>query len=177
MALKRGGFAYIYQKNKKKGVIMDIQTFNALLEMLEDYEDAEDFEVLKTEETIDDEDYRKSRLKQDVRLRKHFDVRVVDFVSKKIKVINPVGYLEMLVLEKNVKKILTDSGGIQNEAYIFKVPCVTLRETTEWIETVEDGWNVLVGENKETILRMANDFEPKGEQRDVFGGGDASKNC
>jgi len=59
---------YIYQKNEKKGVIMDIQTFKALMEMLEDYdyEDAEDFEVLKNEETIDYEEYRKSRLKRDV---------------------------------------------------------------------------------------------------------------
>jgi PHD/YefM family antitoxin component YafN of YafNO toxin-antitoxin module len=57
---------YIYQKNEKKGVIMDIQTFEALMEMLEDYEDAVDFEVLKTEETRDYEEYRRSRLKQDV---------------------------------------------------------------------------------------------------------------
>ena len=99
-----------------------------------------------------------------------------DMLTKKIKVIKPVGYLDMLMLEKNAKKILTDSGGIQKEAYIFKVPCITLRENTEWVETVEDGWNVLVGANKEKIVKMANDFEPKGEQRDVFGSGDASGN-
>ena len=56
------------------------------------------------------------------------------------------------------------------------MPCITLRENTEWVETVEDGWNVLVGANKEKIVKMANDFEPKGEQRDVFGCGDASGN-
>ena len=91
-----------------------------------------------------------------------------------IKVIKPVGYLDMLMLEKNAKKILTDSGGVQKEAYIFKVPCITLRENTEWVETVEDGWNLLVGAESEKIVGMANDFEPKGEQRDVFGKGDAS---
>jgi len=91
-----------------------------------------------------------------------------------IKVIKPVGYLDMLMLEKNARKILTDSGGVQKEAYIFKVPCITLRENTEWVETVEDGWNVLVGANGGAIIKMANGFEPKVEQRDVFGSGDAS---
>ena len=98
-----------------------------------------------------------------------------DKLTKKIKVIKPVGYLDMLLLEKNAKKILTDSGGVQKEAYILKVPCITLRENTEWVETVEDGWNVLVGANKEKTVKMVNDFEPKGEQRDVFGCGDASE--
>jgi len=64
--------------------------------------------------------------------------------------------------------------GIQKEAYIFKVPCITLRENTEWVETVEDGWNLLVGAESERIVGMANDFEPEGEQRDVFGSRDAS---
>ena len=98
-----------------------------------------------------------------------------DKLTKKTKVIKPVGYLDMLILEKNAKKILTDSGGIQKEGYILKVPCITLRENTEWVETVEDGWNVLVGADKEKIVKKANDFEPKGKQRDVFGSGDASK--
>jgi len=66
LKIKEEDLQYIYQKNEKKGVIMDIQTFKALMEMLEDYEDTEDFEVLKNEETIDYEEYRKSRLKRDV---------------------------------------------------------------------------------------------------------------
>jgi Elongation factor P (EF-P) OB domain. len=66
LTIKEEDLQYIYQKNEKKGVIMDIETFEALIVMLEDYEDAADFEVLKTEETIDYEKYRKSRLKQDV---------------------------------------------------------------------------------------------------------------
>ncbi|HJH26371.1 MAG TPA: UDP-N-acetylglucosamine 2-epimerase (non-hydrolyzing) [Methanophagales archaeon] len=104
---------------------------------------------------------------------KQFDLW--DKITKEIKVIKPVGYLDMLMLEKNARKILTDSGGVQKEAYILKVPCITLRENTEWVETVEDGWNVLTGAEKEKIVNKANDFEPKGEQRDVFGNGDASE--
>ena len=92
-----------------------------------------------------------------------------------MKVMEIASYLDMLVLEKNAKKILTDSSGIQKEAYIFKVTCITLRENTEWVETVEDEWNVLVDANGGAIIKMANDFEPKGKQSDVFGSGDASE--
>lgn len=93
-----------------------------------------------------------------------------------IDVVRPVGYYDMLVLENNARRILTDSGGVQKEAYFFKVPCVTLRERTEWIETVEDGWNVLVGTNKSAIIRMANEFEPATKQTEVLGQGNASRN-
>lgn len=64
LRIKEDDLQYIYQKDEKKGVIMDIQTFEALIEMLEDYEDAVDFEVLKTEETMDYEEYRNCGLKQ-----------------------------------------------------------------------------------------------------------------
>jgi len=97
-----------------------------------------------------------------------------DRLVKNVRVVRPVGYLDMLMLEKNARKVLTDSGGVQKEAYIFKVPCITLRDNTEWVETVEDGWNVLVGADEEKIVREANEFEPDNKQRNVFGEGDAS---
>ncbi|MFH1961987.1 MAG: UDP-N-acetylglucosamine 2-epimerase (non-hydrolyzing) [bacterium] len=92
-----------------------------------------------------------------------------------LKMTTPVGYFDFLLLEYHAKKILTDSGGIQKEAYFFKVPCITLRENTEWVETVEDGWNVLVGANKELIVQMVREFNPHKPQRDMFGDGKASE--
>ena len=74
-------------------------------------------------------------------------------------------------------KVLTDSGGIQKEAYILKVPCITLRVNTEWVETVEEGGNVLVGVDSKKILETIRFFTPKlNQRRDMFGEGDASKN-
>jgi UDP-N-acetylglucosamine 2-epimerase len=89
--------------------------------------------------------------------------------------IPPVGYLDSLVLTQNARKILTDSGGLQKEAYFSRVPCITLDEATGWPETVEDGWNVLVGADKDKIVDAVHRFEPGGRQRDVFGDGRAAR--
>ena len=96
--------------------------------------------------------------------------------NSQIKLISPVGYLDMLVLEKNAGMVLTDSGGIQKEAFFFGVPCVTLRTETEWIETVEAGWNRLVGAKREQILAAVNDQRwPAGNIPQLFGDGCASE--
>jgi len=94
---------------------------------------------------------------------------------KHVKLIKPLGYLSFLKIMNHAKKIMTDSGGVQKEAYILKVPCLTLRENTEWVETVEDVWNVLVGSDREKIIKAVKGFEANRVQRNVFGDGKASE--
>jgi len=95
-----------------------------------------------------------------------------------IKFVEPVSYLDMLQLEKNAKAVLTDSGGVQKEAYWLSVPCFTLREETEWPETIESGWNVLVGTNPERIVKGASQTEGRRKYvkgNKIFGDGKASQ--
>ncbi|MBL4938124.1 UDP-N-acetylglucosamine 2-epimerase (non-hydrolyzing) [Clostridium sp. YIM B02515] len=95
-------------------------------------------------------------------------------LNNNIKVIEPVGYLDMLNLEMNSEKIVTDSGGVQKEAYFMAKPCITLRNETEWVETVEAGWNIIVGTNKDKISKAIAEFSPSGIQKNIFGDGNAS---
>jgi UDP-N-acetylglucosamine 2-epimerase len=95
-----------------------------------------------------------------------------------IKFIEPVSYLDMLKLGKNAKAILTDSGGVQKEAYWFGVPCLTLREETEWVETIESGWNVLVGTSVERIMKEVDHAGGRRrylKRNRIFGDGKASQ--
>jgi len=90
------------------------------------------------------------------------------------KLIEPVGYLDMLVLEENARLILTDSGGMQKEAYFFGVPCITLRPETEWIETVEAGWNILTGATIAEIHSALRSFTLPDKRPPLFGSGTAA---
>jgi UDP-N-acetylglucosamine 2-epimerase len=92
-----------------------------------------------------------------------------------VRLVEPVGYLDMLVLEKNARLILTDSGGVQKEAYFLAVPCITLRQETEWVETVEAGWNKLAGSDTMKIIAATREFVPPNDPPAVFGDGHASE--
>ena len=87
----------------------------------------------------------------------------------------PMSYFDMLVLEERAQVIITDSGGVQKEAYWSGVPCITLRGETEWVETVDAGWNVLVAADKDKIVEKVEEFKPASERRELFGGGKAVK--
>ncbi|MCW6090318.1 non-hydrolyzing UDP-N-acetylglucosamine 2-epimerase [Clostridium sporogenes] len=93
--------------------------------------------------------------------------------SDNIKLIEPVGYLDMITLEMNSQKIVTDSGGVQKEAFFMKKPCITMRDETEWVETVQNGWNVIVGTDGDKILKSIVYFKPKMKQQNIFGNGKA----
>lgn len=102
----------------------------------------------------------------------------LDSEKKRIRVIDPVPYLDILALAKRARVILTDSGGLQKEAYWLKVPCLTLRDETEWTETVEEGWNILAGAEAERIVEGARSWEGKRlpkQGRGLFGDGKASE--
>lgn len=96
-------------------------------------------------------------------------------LGENIKLVEPVGYLDMLWLEKNARMILTDSGGVQKEAYWFAAPCLTLRDETEWVETVDSGWNVVVGVERERIMNAVRNFKIPASHPNLFGDGDASR--
>jgi len=75
--------------------------------------------------------------------------------AENVRIVEPLPYFDMLAALAGARAVLTDSGGVQKEAYILEVPCVTLRENTEWVETLEDGWNVLVGADAGRIVAEA----------------------
>jgi UDP-GlcNAc3NAcA epimerase len=97
--------------------------------------------------------------------------------AKNVKIIEPVGYLEMVYLLEHCKLVMTDSGGLQKEAFFFKKPCITLRDETEWVELVSNGFNTIVGADKTRILNaFKNQKYDMNFDIDLYGNGAASAN-
>jgi UDP-N-acetylglucosamine 2-epimerase len=94
--------------------------------------------------------------------------------AENVMMIEPVGHFDALILQENANCILTDSGGMQKEAYLLGVRCITLREETEWVETVNVGWNKLVGVDENAIRNAFESWQPSGERPDLYGNGQAA---
>jgi UDP-N-acetylglucosamine 2-epimerase len=91
-----------------------------------------------------------------------------------VMVIEPVGYLDMVTLTRNARAVLTDSGGLQKEAYWLGVPCITLRDETEWVETVACGWNTLTGADSAAILSALRNLRLPQSHPALYGDGNAA---
>ena len=96
-------------------------------------------------------------------------------IASNILLIEPVGYLEMLKLTMDSFKIVTDSGGLQKEAYFLDKQCITIRSETEWLETLHDGWNIVTGTDPEKILKAIDAPSPVSKHNDDFGNGSAAE--
>ena len=102
--------------------------------------------------------------------------RFADLHSR-IVPIEPLGYLDTLRLLESARMVLTDSGGLQKEAYWLSVPCITLREETEWVETTATGWNVLAGTAADKIVNVVKEFSPPSNHPGLYGQPGVAKSC
>jgi UDP-GlcNAc3NAcA epimerase len=98
-----------------------------------------------------------------------------DRLARAVQLTSPLGYLDFIRLAESAKVILTDSGGVQKEAYLLEVPCVTMRPNTEWVETVEAGWNTLVDLHAEAAREAVERSRPAGPRPELYGGGRAAE--
>lgn len=95
-------------------------------------------------------------------------------LAPEVMVIEPVSYLDMLSLLDNAQAIVTDSGGLQKEAYMLKTPCITMREDSEWVETIASGWNQLVGINLAALQQAWASLQVPNDRPQYYGEGDAA---
>lgn len=92
-----------------------------------------------------------------------------------VKLIDPIGYFEMIAYEETCKYVLTDSGGVQKEAFFFEKPCITMRDTTEWVELVESGWNTLTGAETSKIVKAVRNVKKPDDVPVLYGKGDCAE--
>jgi UDP-GlcNAc3NAcA epimerase len=91
--------------------------------------------------------------------------------ESRVKIVSPQGYLDFLKLLRHARKVITDSGGVQKEAYLLKIPCITIYDSTSWIETIRDGWNILARAEEKDIIEKIKTFNPSEVQGNYFGDG------
>ncbi|HOP48875.1 MAG TPA: UDP-N-acetylglucosamine 2-epimerase (non-hydrolyzing) [Desulfobacteraceae bacterium] len=98
-------------------------------------------------------------------------------LSENVTLMDPVSYFDSVALETSARFLLTDSGGMQKEAYWLKVPCITMRDETEWVETVESGWNVLAGADHDRIVNAVRTFTAPMEHLPLYGDSESAARC
>jgi UDP-GlcNAc3NAcA epimerase len=109
------------------------------------------------------------------RTRKIVDQHGLQAYLDQLLVVEPLAFLDMVALEQSAAVILTDSGGVQKEAFFYGVPCITMRDETEWVETVDMGWNILVGASAEKIIDAATCRKLASNSLRPYGDGTASE--
>lgn len=109
------------------------------------------------------------------RTKKFLEVSNLMHQLNTVSLIDPLSYLDLMALAQSAECILTDSGGLQKEAYFYRIPCLTMRDETEWVETVELGWNQLVGANPATMIQAFDNLDLGIENQSPYGDGQASK--
>jgi len=106
---------------------------------------------------------------------KHFDLQPLIDNNDNIILIKPLGYIDFLTLSKYCEKIITDSGGLQREAYFLEKPCICIYDHAYWPEIEEDGWQIVTGINKQAIVNSIVNFDPKTQQSNIFGNGNSAQ--
>jgi UDP-GlcNAc3NAcA epimerase len=113
------------------------------------------------------------------RTRKLIQANALQEMLAQFIITEPLPFLDMVALEQDASLILTDSGGVQKEAYFYGVPCITMRDETEWVETVQQGWNQLTGANAQAVIQAVDKFKdsmPNFSSSSPYGKGDAAQN-
>jgi UDP-GlcNAc3NAcA epimerase len=98
-------------------------------------------------------------------------------LAPNLRLVEPLSYFDMVLVADSARMILTDSGGLQKEAYWLGVPCITLRDETEWVETVDAGWNLLAGSDDQRILAAVRDFRAPAAHPELYGDGKVAARC
>jgi len=101
-------------------------------------------------------------------------IQLPDIENTRLRIIEPLNYFDFLTLLNNANRIITDSGGVQKEAYMLQKPCITVYDSTSWIETVEDGWNILVKPQRDAIIDAIYNFKPPETHNNHYGDGYAA---
>jgi UDP-N-acetylglucosamine 2-epimerase len=151
--------AYVVVTAHRAGNVDDPERLERLVEILEAIPDTVVFPV---------------HPRTDARLRDSGLLNRLE-AAPRVRLTPPIGYLDFVKLVRHGRAVLTDSGGVQKEAYLFETPCITFRDTTEWVETVEAGWNVLVDVDRDAALAGLERPPPPRDRPELYGGGHAGE--